>query len=229
MFSFLIIFLLFVLFLWAIKEYYQIKLGVGPQPSPKQIANELISLCKDLNVSGTFLDIGSGWGSVIIPMSKALPDWRFYGIEKSPTPWFVSQLKTFKNKNQNISLLFGDAESFRYRGYDIIYVNIHKKLLNEITPALTRNIQRGSLVVTYRNKIDGLEAFNTISVSDNNGHKRFVYLYIKSIEKKDANQSSSDKKSDDAVTENIPNQEEKGSKKTDQKPLETEIEQKIQN
>lgn len=153
------------------------KLGIGPQGSPKQISNELISLCKDLNASGNILDVGSGWGSMLIPMAKALPDWNFFGIERSPTPWFISQLRTAKNNSGNINLFLGDAAKFRYRGYDIIYLNVHKKLLNEITPPLLRNIERGSLVVTYRNQIDGLNAFNTITVKDDRGMNRQVYLY----------------------------------------------------
>lgn len=175
--SFIILIVIVVLFFWCLKEYYEMKLGIGPQASPKQIANEITSICKDLNGSGTFLDVGSGWGSMLIPMAKALPDWTFYGIEKSPTPWLVSQFKTMKNNFGNINLFLGDAEKFRYRGYDIIYLNLPKKLINEITPPLIRNIQRGSLVVTYRNQIDGIDAYSTLTVKDDRGMERQVYLY----------------------------------------------------
>lgn len=153
------------------------KLGIGPQGSPKQIANEIISLCKDLDGSGTFLDVGSGWGSMLVPLAKALPDWTFYGIEKSPTPWFVSQFRTMKNNSGNINLFLGDAEKFRYRGYDIIYLNVPKKMMNELTPPLLRNIERGSLVITYRNQIDGLTPFNNMVVKDDRGMDRQIYLY----------------------------------------------------
>ncbi len=205
--SLIILILIVVLFLWGLKEYYEMKLGISPEASPRQVANELISLCKDIDSSGNFLDVGSGWGSMLIPMAQALPDWTFYGIEKSPTPWFVSQFKTMRNNFGNVNLFLGDAEKFRYRGYDIIYLNVPKKLINEITPALLRNIDRGSLVVTYRNKIDGIEAFNSINLKDPRGVERQVHLYAnvnlgaKPDESDTQQEVSSDKSSDTEMHE----------------------------
>ena len=80
--------------------YSTIKVGIPPMPSSKKAYNMMIKLAENTG-SGTIVDLGSGWGSFVIPMAKKYPQRQVVGYELSLLPWLTSVFikKLFGLKN----------------------------------------------------------------------------------------------------------------------------------
>ncbi len=67
--------------------------GISPMPSSKKARDAVFQLVTavgdDFNAK-TLVDLGSGWGSLVIRLARVYPDRQVVGYELSPIPWFVS-------------------------------------------------------------------------------------------------------------------------------------------
>lgn len=67
--------------------------GISPMPSSKKAREavfQLVTAVRDDTSAKTIVDLGSGWGSLVIRLAKTYPDRQVVGYELSPIPWFVS-------------------------------------------------------------------------------------------------------------------------------------------
>ncbi len=67
--------------------------GISPMPSSKKAREVVFRLVETIGDSAsamTIVDLGSGWGSLVIRLAKAYPDRQVVGYELSPIPWLVS-------------------------------------------------------------------------------------------------------------------------------------------
>lgn len=62
----------------------------------------------------TFLEVGPGKGKFIIEMAKKFPDVQFLGIEVNPTVAGICLKAIDESGLDNVKLIFGNFESFRY-------------------------------------------------------------------------------------------------------------------
>jgi hypothetical protein len=60
-------------------------------PSSNKAYKAMMNLAEETG-TGTIIDLGSGWGSFIIPMAKRYPQRQLVGYELSLLPWFTSCL-----------------------------------------------------------------------------------------------------------------------------------------
>ncbi len=72
-----------------------ITVGISPMPSSRKARKAIMQLvetpgARDAEGRKTIVDLGSGWGSLIIRMAIKYPGRHIVGYELSLTPWFVS-------------------------------------------------------------------------------------------------------------------------------------------
>ncbi len=71
--------------------------GISPMPSSKKAQQAVMQLVEasidkmegDAS-GGTIVDLGSGWGGLVIRLAQTYPDRKVVGYELSPIPWFIS-------------------------------------------------------------------------------------------------------------------------------------------
>jgi tRNA G46 methylase TrmB len=81
---------IFVVFLMSVSIiFHTIKLGISPMPS-SGLAYKAIIGWLDNSSSNTIIDLGSGWGNVVIRLAKHYPNRQIIGYELSFLPWFTS-------------------------------------------------------------------------------------------------------------------------------------------
>lgn len=64
-------------------------LGISPMPSSNKARQAIMQLIGDTG-SGPILELGSGWGNLLIPLAKAYPQRTIVGYELSLFPWLTS-------------------------------------------------------------------------------------------------------------------------------------------
>jgi methylase of polypeptide subunit release factors len=72
-----------------------LKTGISPQPSHLAARHFIIRTSEQLMGSqspGTLVDLGSGWGHLVVPLARRFPQHQVVGYEVSFFPWLVSWL-----------------------------------------------------------------------------------------------------------------------------------------
>lgn len=91
--------ILLVLLIGGSIVWSTLTLGISPMPSSKQARQAMLQLMDELegeaeieteSRAGSIVELGSGWGNLLIPLAKAYPQRSVVGYELSPIPWLVS-------------------------------------------------------------------------------------------------------------------------------------------
>lgn len=168
----LILLILFGLVGYGLKEYFQLKLG-RPDSSPAPVIDELTEFLGQYGATGRFMDMGSGWGTLVLQLAKRMPEWQIDGVEASPTPWFISNIRSIGKGYNNFRFFIGRMETQIVQRYDILYFNQSKRQLNAMLPRIMRVLESDAFIITYPNPIPRLPDPHIIQTPRNEK----IYLY----------------------------------------------------
>ena len=94
------------------------------------------------------MDLGSGWGTLLLPLAKKFPDHHFIGIEYGCIPYFVSKWRARKMKNVTfVRENFFDSDISKA---DILLTFLLNSTMAKITPKCLKEAKRGALVYAHR-------------------------------------------------------------------------------
>ena len=145
--------------------YYSWKTGISPMPSSPRARKAILSLIP-LNFSGTVYELGSGWGSLSIPLAKKFKNAKIVAFELSLIPYLWSKLIIKLLRLENIELKQLDFMSIKWNNADIITCYLYPAAMRKISKKLK------------------LDKVNAIIISNSfhlPGHKANKELIIKSI------------------------------------------------
>ncbi|MBM7073323.1 methyltransferase [Shewanella sp. 202IG2-18] len=82
--------LLFVVILAVLSIVWStLKTGISPMMSSSKARDAILDEL-ELEKEGAVIDLGSGWGTLVIPLAKKYPNKQIVGYELSLLPWSVS-------------------------------------------------------------------------------------------------------------------------------------------
>jgi hypothetical protein len=96
----------------------------------------------------TFMDLGSGWGTLLLPLAKRFPQHRFIGVERAFTPYAASVLRA--HNLPNLHFEHGDIFKTDIKRCDVIFCFLMQKLMDGLTPRLKENLRSGAYVYSCR-------------------------------------------------------------------------------
>ena len=113
--------------------------------SSPEVAQALIILLQQERAS-TFADLGSGVGSIAIPVAKQLTDIRVTAWERAPLPWLLSvwrgrRLTNFIALRRNFF-----ATDFIY--YDVVFAFLSPAAMPEVSKKIKREMRSGTLFIS---------------------------------------------------------------------------------
>src|SRR5688572_7699583 len=79
---------------------YVAKTGVGPVPSTQREITAAIELLRDAGIDpqAKIYELGCGWASLALGLSRAFPEASIVGFELSPLPYLVAKLRTLGHR-----------------------------------------------------------------------------------------------------------------------------------
>ena len=83
--------------------YNTVKLGISPMPSSKK-AYQAVNRLIDESETGPIIDLGSGWGNLVIRMAKEYPQREVIGYELSILPWLTTSALKYILCLKNLTL-----------------------------------------------------------------------------------------------------------------------------
>jgi hypothetical protein len=95
-----------------------------------------------------FLDIGSGFGDLLIFLSKQRPNGTFVGIELGPLPWLIARIKSALNADRNTMMLCRDMWRFNLSNFDYVYTFLSPAAMDRIWTKVSNEMQPGSSFIT---------------------------------------------------------------------------------
>lgn len=55
------------------------------------------------------VDVGAGWGDLVLHLAEAFPNRRVIGYEISPVPWFAARIRTLLSGRRNAEIRLGNG------------------------------------------------------------------------------------------------------------------------
>lgn len=152
----LLLITLFVILLYIPTLYS----GVPFYPTSNDAYGEILKLIPN-DKELTFIDLGSGFGSLLKYLSSHRPQAKFIGVEISPMAWAISKIRFYRNKN--ISIFLKDMWDLDLEKYDFVYAflapgpmpRLWQKVKKEMRPKtvfITNTFDVG-IVPTHRIKL----------------------------------------------------------------------------
>lgn len=95
-----------------------------------------------------FIDIGSGFGGLVLNLDARRSDGEFSGIELAPLPWLISWLRAFAGRRR-CHFLRGDYNHLDFSYYDVIFAYLSPAVMTAVWEKALTEMRPGTLLISY--------------------------------------------------------------------------------
>lgn len=122
--------------------------GVPTLSSRGVEAADVIALLKHAKLarSAVIIDLGSGWGALVVALARAFPEATIEGIEISLLPYLISRLRA--SGLPNVRLRWGNFHRSRLRGAHAVVCYLMPSVMPGVGDLLDRHLEWGTAVVS---------------------------------------------------------------------------------
>lgn len=143
----------------------------------KALIKEISAMLENTSGKKT-VDLGSGWGTLLLPLAKKFPQHEFTGIEKGFLPFYASRFRARKLKN--LTFIRQDFFVSEIADYDIIFVFLLGSTLEKLSRKIKNETKTGAVVIANRFPLKDAEPYKEVNL----GSKYYTYyVYVKGSEK----------------------------------------------
>ena len=145
-------------------------------PSHGKVKDAIISEAAAIlqnSTNKTVMDLGSGWGTLLLPLAKKFPNHKFVGIERGYLPFNVSVWRARKLKN--LTFLRQDFFKTDIAQADLIFVFLLNSTMAQLTAKIKTEMKPDSLVIANRFPMKDEKPYKEVSL----GSKYYTYFVYK--------------------------------------------------
>lgn len=124
--------------------------GVPYYPSSKLVYEEILKLIP-ADRPMRFIDLGCGFGTLLLYISKHRPLCRCEGLEISPMAWFVTKIRFLVYrlmKKRKCYVMFKDLFNFDLSSYDIVYTFLAPPPMPKVWEKVVKEMPEGSIFIS---------------------------------------------------------------------------------
>lgn len=119
--------------------------GVPYYPTNPEVFEKIVELIpKDKKIK--FIDLGSGFGSLLLYIAKERPNVECVGVELSPLAWIVSKLRFLLKKN--CTMRFQDIFAVDLSEFDFVYAFLAPGPMPKIWKKVSNEMRSGSMFIS---------------------------------------------------------------------------------
>jgi hypothetical protein len=152
---------------------YTIRIGISPMPSSARSREAILSLLDDCDGS-RLVELGSGWGNLLIPIARRYPDKEIVAYELSPFPYLVSVFLKFLFRLHNVRLLRRDFLCADLSEADVLVCYLYPGGMKQLQKKILSD-GLSPTVISNTFAFDGIEPQRVLRVNDL--YNSPVYLY----------------------------------------------------
>jgi SAM-dependent methyltransferase len=102
------------------------------------------------------IDIGSGFGGLVLALARRRPDCEVSGIELAPLPWLASRLRAWAGRSR-ARFLRGDYDKLDFADYDAVFAYLSPAAMEALWRKAEAEMRPGSVLLSYEFTIAGRE------------------------------------------------------------------------
>jgi SAM-dependent methyltransferase len=121
------------------------------------------------------IDIGSGFGGLVLELARVRPDARVEGIELAPLPWLASRLRALA-VGSRARFRRGDYEHLDFGRYDLVFAYLSPAAMDGLWRKARREMRPGSLLASYEFTVAG-RAPDRIEVPPGGSRPLYVWQF----------------------------------------------------
>ena len=140
--------------------------------SSPEVAKTLIILLKQEG-AGSFADLGSGVGSIAIPIAEQLTGIQVNAWEHAPLPWLFCKWRG--RHLTNFSVFRGNFFAANFNHYDVVFAFLSPAVMPEVSKKITREMRSGSLFISSSFPATDWEPESVRQIKDR--RKTLLYCY----------------------------------------------------
>lgn len=122
----------------------------------------------------SFVDLGSGLGSVPLHLERRFPQGRFYGIEIAPAPWLISWLRG-RLKGSRARFVRRDYTALDLSDFDVVFAFLSPAAMPGLWRQARQQMRSGSLFISQAFPVESALPDHVIEQGD--GARHTVYAW----------------------------------------------------
>ncbi len=146
--------------------------------SSKKARDTMLS-CVDLPINEPIIDIGSGWGTLVVAVAKKHPTQRVIGYELSWLPWCFSLLRKKCLGLTNLTLYRANAFDADINSAGVLFCYLFPEAMEKLYHKLVMECSHQIIVVSNNFALPHIQAHSTVTLNDFYRTPVYTYYYEK--------------------------------------------------
>lgn len=151
-----------------------LRLGISPMPSSKKARDAIVELIESTG-KGPIVDLGSGWGSLLIPLARKYPQRKVVGYEMSLIPWCATRLLVRALKLKNIEVYRSNFLTIDFPHSAVLICYLYPAAMEAIAQKLNSENNTASVLISNNFALPSCQPEKTVYLTD--FYKSPIYLY----------------------------------------------------
>ena len=164
---------------------YSVRTGISPMPSSRSVRAAIVDLIPE---SGelTVVDLGSGWGTLLLAIALRRRNCRVVGYELSPIPFLISRIRCRIVGAQRLVVTRADFMNEPLDDADVVVCYLYPGAMDRLADKFRSQMKPGTMVISSTFAVPHWRPVATRTVSDwFGGTNIYVYRIPESLDSSD--------------------------------------------
>lgn len=151
-----------------------VRTGISPMMSSRKACNQMISFVLQ-STDGDIIDLGSGWGTVVVALARKAPRRKVVGYELSWFPWTISFMRKKILGLHNLTLYRKDFRSDDLTSAQVLLCYLFPKGMETLAETLSREFSTDVYIISNTFALPQCVPLKTVRIDDM--YKSPIYFY----------------------------------------------------
>ncbi|MFC1586488.1 SAM-dependent methyltransferase [Fibrobacterota bacterium] len=155
--------------------FYTLVNGISPMPTSRKVRTKLLDVVSHYKVRGPVFELGSGWGTLAVPLAKALPDSLILAYENSGIPYLFSILRNRLLPMKNLVFIHKNYNSVSLTEAGLVVCYLYSGAMDKLKVKFERELKPGALIISHTFALPGWIPVQVMETGDL--YRTRIYVY----------------------------------------------------
>lgn len=165
-----------ILWTWMSVVFWSLRNGISPMPTSNKVKRNVLDSIPP-ETQGMIVDLGSGWGTMVLQLAKKFPHCQIIGYESSPIPYYFSKVWRLIDKSSNVKIYRKNFFKVDLSNASLIYCYLYPGAMKNLEPKFMKELKPGTMIFSNTFAIPGWEPLHISTVKDL--YNTRIYMYMK--------------------------------------------------
>lgn len=154
---------------------YTLENGISPSPTGGKVKRRLLETLNEISAPKRIVELGSGWGTLALPIASKFPEASVAGYENSIVPFLASRIRAVFWSTPNLHLHWINFFNVDLSDADLIVCYQSPGNMSNLRPKLEAELSDDAIVVSNTFAVPGWTPSDTHQADDL--FKTRIYVY----------------------------------------------------